>query len=58
MHLYRITVRGKDGKLSAREKKAANLRLAVEGQDKLAKIVKVERIHPKTGEMLGGMYHE
>jgi hypothetical protein len=58
MHLYRITVRDKKGRVSALEKKAANLRLAVEGQDELAKIVKVERIHPVTGEVLGGMYHE
>jgi hypothetical protein len=58
MHLYRITVRDKKGRVSALEKKAASLRLAVEGQDELAKIVKVERIHPTTGEVLGGLYHE
>jgi hypothetical protein len=58
MNIYRITVRDKKGRVSAREKKAANLRLAAEGLDKLAKIVKVERIHPTTGEVLGGMYHE
>jgi hypothetical protein len=55
---YRITVRGEDGRVKAREKKAANPRVAVEGQDELAKIVKVERIHPTTGEVLGGIYHE
>ena len=57
MNVYRMTVRG-EGRVKAREKKVANLRLAVEGQDELAKIVKVERIHRKTGEVLGGIYHE
>jgi hypothetical protein len=42
----------------AREKNAASLPLAVEGQHELAKIVKVERIHPTTGKFLGGIYHE
>jgi hypothetical protein len=54
MNIYRITVRDKKGRLSAREKKAANLRLAAEGQDELAKIVKVERIHPTRGKYLVG----
>jgi hypothetical protein len=46
------------GRVSVLEKNAANLRLAVEDQEKLAKIVKVDRIHPVTGEVLGGMYQE
>jgi len=44
--------------VKAREKKAASLRRAVEGQHELAKIVKVERTHPTTGNVLGGIYHE
>lgn len=31
---------------------------AVEGQDEHFEIVKVERIHPSTGEVLGGYYNE
>jgi hypothetical protein len=58
MNVYRITARDQNGIISQRETEAARLYLAVEGQDELAKIVKVERIHPKTGEVLGGIYHE
>jgi hypothetical protein len=36
MNVYPITVRGEDGRVKAPEKNAANLRLAVEGQDELA----------------------
>lgn len=58
MHLYRITVRDKDGRISHREVQAPSLHLAVEGQDEHFEIVKVERIHPSTGEVLGGYYNE
>jgi hypothetical protein len=58
MHLYRITVRDLDGKVSDRETKAASLFLAVQDQDEQSAVVKVERIHPSTGEVLGGFYNE
>ena len=58
MNLYRITVRDKDGKLSDRETRAVCLFSAVEDLDGKSEVVKVERIHPSTGEVLGGYYNE
>ena len=58
MNLYRITVRDQDGKVSDRETTAASLFLAVQDQDEQSAVVKVERIHPSTGEVLGGFYNE
>ena len=60
MNLYRITVRHQDGTISNRRAKAPSLRLAVHvhGLDKHSEVVKVERIHPCTGEVLGGFYNE
>jgi hypothetical protein len=58
MHLYRITVRDENGKTSDRETKAASLHLAVQDSDELFEIVKIERIHPSTREVLGGFYNE
>jgi anion-transporting ArsA/GET3 family ATPase len=57
-NLYRITVRDQEGKMSSRETRAASLYLAVQGQDVHFEIVKVERIHPITGKVLGGFYNE
>jgi hypothetical protein len=58
MNLYRITVRGKDGRISDHEIEAPSLHLAVQGQDEHSKVVKVERIDASTGEVLGGFYNE
>jgi hypothetical protein len=57
-NLYRITVRDRAGKISSRETRAASLYLAVQGQDVNFEVVKVERIHPITGKVLGGFYNE
>jgi hypothetical protein len=57
-NLYRITVRGREGKISSRETRAASLYLAVQSQDVHFEVVKVERIHPITGKVLGGFYNE
>jgi hypothetical protein len=57
-NLYRITVRDREGGISSRETRAASLYLAVQGQDVHSEVVKVERIHPITGKVLGGFYNE
>jgi len=55
---YRITVRDQDGKISDREARAASLILSVQDLDERFEVVKIERIHPTTGEVLGGFYNE
>ena len=57
-NLYRITARDREGKISSRETRAASLYLAVQRQDVHSEVVKVERIHPITGKVLGGFYNE
>lgn len=57
-NLYRITVRDRGGRISSRETRAASLYLAVQDQDEQFEVVKVERIHPITGKVLGGFYNE
>jgi hypothetical protein len=56
-NLYRITVRDREGRTSSRETRAASLYLAVQGHDEQFELVKVERIHPITGKVLGGFYN-
>ena len=53
-------MRHQDGTISDRKTKAPSLRLAVHvhGLDKHSEVVKVERINPSTGELLGGSYNE
>jgi hypothetical protein len=58
MNLYRITFRDEDGKMSDRQTEAESLHLAVKRPDELFEVVKIERIHPTTGEVLGGYYNE
>jgi hypothetical protein len=58
LNLYRVTVRDQEGKISARETRATSLVLSVQDLDEQSDIVKVERIHPSTGEVLGGFYNE
>jgi hypothetical protein len=53
LNLYRVTVRDQKGKIAARETRAASLVLSVQDLDEKSEIVKVERIHPSTGEVLG-----
>jgi hypothetical protein len=57
-NLYRITVRDREGRISSSETRAPSLYLAVQGQDVQNEIVKVERLHPITGKVLGGFYNE
>ena len=57
-NLYRITVRDREGKIYSRERRAASLYLAAQGQNLDSQIVKIERIHPITGKVLGGFYNE
>jgi hypothetical protein len=58
LNLYRITVRDQEGKISDHETKAASLALSVEDLEEQCEIIKIERIHPSTGEVLGGFYNE
>ena len=53
-------MRHQDGTISARKTKASSLRLAVHvhGLDEHSKVVKVERLHASTGEVLGGFYNK
>src|ERR1700745_2401167 len=51
-NLYRITVRDQEGKVFRREIRAASLSLALQGGDEKCEFVKVERIHPITGEVV------
>jgi hypothetical protein len=57
-NLYRITVRDREGRISSSERRAASLYRAVQDHDLQCEIVKVERIHPITGKVLGGFYNE
>ena len=41
-----------------REVTASSLSVAVSGNNDPSDLVKVERIHPKTGAVLGGFYNE
>jgi hypothetical protein len=47
-----ISLRDQEGKISDRETRAASLVLSVKDLDEQSEIVKVERIHPSTGEVL------
>jgi hypothetical protein len=47
-----------DSKISDYQKIAASLHLAVQNLDRHYKLVKVERIDPFTGEVLGGLLSE
>ncbi len=44
--------------MSDRETNAASLFLAVQDLVEQSAVVSVERIHPSTGEVLGGYYNE
>jgi hypothetical protein len=57
-NLYRITVRDREGRISSREIRATSLGLAIKGRDETYELIKVERIHPITGKVLGGFYNE
>ena len=57
-NLFRITVRDQEGKVFSRERRAASLNLALTGRDEKNEVIKVERIHPITGKVLGGFYNE
>jgi hypothetical protein len=58
MNLYRITLRNADGELSTYETGAASMGLALERLGEDFEVVKTERIHPVTGQVLGGFYLE
>jgi hypothetical protein len=58
MNLYRITVRGRDGKIFDYQIEAASLYLAEHGQDEHFEVLKAERIDPVSGEVLYEFYNE
>ena len=55
---YRITFRDQEGAISSREIRAASLSLALNDRGEKYEVIKVERIHPITGKVLGGFYNE
>ena len=55
---YRLTFRASCGTMHLREVTASSLSVAVSGNNDPSDLVKVERIHPKTGAVLGGFYNE
>jgi hypothetical protein len=57
-NLYRITVRDQAGTISSRERRAASLFLSAQDLDEESEIVKIERIDPSSGKVLGGVYLE
>jgi hypothetical protein len=57
-NLYRITVRDQAGILSSSERRSASLVLSAQDLDEQSEIVKIERIDPFSGEVLGGLYLE
>jgi hypothetical protein len=57
-NLYRITVRDQAGTLSSHDKRAVSLFESAQNLDEESEIVKIERIDPFTGEVLGGFYLE
>jgi hypothetical protein len=57
-NLYRITVRDQAGTISSSERRAASLFLSAQNLNEQSEIVKIERIDPFTGDVLGGLYLE
>jgi hypothetical protein len=57
-NLYRITVRDQAGTIFWRESRAASLFLSVRNLDEQSEVVKIERIDPSSGAVLGGLYLE
>jgi hypothetical protein len=55
---YRLTFRDGGGKMHQSEVMAPSMSTAVSGNNTSSDLVKVERIHPSTGEVLGGFYNE
>jgi hypothetical protein len=58
MNLYRLTFRDKDGNISVCDTSAPNMQAAAPAQSDTLNLVKIERLHPSTGEVLGGFYNE
>jgi hypothetical protein len=57
-NLYRITVRDQAGTISSHDRRAVSLFESAQNLDEKPEIVKIERIDPLTGEVLGGLYLE
>jgi hypothetical protein len=55
---YLLTFRDEHGKIIRYGAKAASMHLAVEENHHPFELVKVERIDPETGVVLGGLYNE
>jgi hypothetical protein len=55
---YRLTFRDGQDKMHQCEVSASSLRAAVSGNSDPSNLVKVERIDPETGAVLGGLYNE
>jgi hypothetical protein len=55
---YRLTFRDSGGKVHQCEVMASSMSAAVSGNSDPSELVKVDRIHPETGVVLGGFYNE
>jgi hypothetical protein len=58
LNQYLLTFRDEHGKRFQYEAKALSMRLAVEENHHPLELLKVERIDPETGTVLGGLYNE
>jgi hypothetical protein len=56
LNLYRITVRDQEGKISDLERRAASMVQSVQDLDEQLEVVKIERLHPHTGKVIGALY--
>jgi hypothetical protein len=57
-NLYRITMRDQAGTISSSERRAASVLLSAQDVDEQSEIIKIERIDPSSGGVLGGLYLE
>jgi hypothetical protein len=58
MNQYVLTVRDEEGKVSQSEATASSMLVAIRDNLHNCLLIKIERIDPETGAVLGGRYYE
>lgn len=58
MNQYRLTFRDKEEKVFECDAEAVTMRLALQENHTKGELLKIERIDPWTGAVLGGLYNE
>ena len=58
MNQYLLTFRDKDGMMWQFKAAASSMVLAIHDNQHLSQLIKIERIDPDTGAVLGGRYYE